>query len=132
MNFRRYSKHLGLILVSITSLSACSKSDHVYYYQRSVLGVDASASTAEQGGGLTVGFRRNFLAYVPTQTNEVTPTEVTPKQSTMSVIACAEVEIVNAFGFDVNEAMATGEAALIYADKVAQGAAGPFSCFQGG
>lgn len=113
---------LAGIILGTSLLAGCATSDQIFYYQRSVVGIDASAATAEAAGSLTVGFRRRFVAFVP-------PVGSSADNEAMSVVSCVDLESENLFGFSVSEAMATGDAANSYAKQLAGSNATFFECF---
>lgn len=114
---------LAGVILGTSLLAGCATSDQVFYYQRSVVGIDASASTAEAAGSLTVGFRRRFIAYVP-------PVGSAEGDEAMSVVSCVDLRSTNLFGFSVNEAMATGDAANAYASQLSGQNPTFFDCFK--
>ncbi|MBX3489308.1 hypothetical protein [Parvibaculum sp.] len=106
------------------ALSGCT--DSVYYYARTTVGIDVSSSTAEQNADVTVGFKRRFVSLVPPG----------PRSSdgagndALSVLSCTRLTKEAFFEFNIDEAMATGDAATNWAgDEAVTGSAAFRDCF---
>lgn len=93
--------------------SACTPS--IYYYQRSVLGVSAAASTPESGGHLVVGVNRKIVPIVQSAENAA-------DGEAMSFIGCTETTIEGLFDISVKDYTATGQAAVEITKDDAQNA----------
>lgn len=82
--------------------AACTPS--VYYYQRSVVGISAAASTASGGGHLMVGANRQIVPVIQSANGSA-------NGEAMSFIGCTETEIKDIFNVSVTDYTATGAAA---------------------
>lgn len=116
---------IGLLVITI--LTGCT--DTIYYYQKTSVGLDVSASTPERSGHVILGYKRRFATIVP---------EVEKDGEAVSVISCTRLEKEGMFDLAVYEDLATGDAATAFADAVSNSRAGQaangdfMKCFRGG
>ncbi|MCB0833151.1 MAG: hypothetical protein KDC45_06790 [Bacteroidetes bacterium] len=117
-------------LGAIFALSGCTQPS-LYVAHNTVVGVNAAVNTQRTSGSLIVGYDRDFITLIP---KSVDPPEEQNQQNdgakeAMSAISCSKLEVKNIWLSEFKEYLATGQAAKLYAQKVAQGNADVFSCF---
>ncbi|HAD26793.1 MAG TPA: hypothetical protein DCF61_13755 [Alphaproteobacteria bacterium] len=106
-------RQLAIGLLLVTMLTGCT--DTIYYYQKTTVGLDVSASTPEQSGHAVLGYKRRFATIVP---------EVEKDGEAVSVISCTRLEKEGMFDLAVYEDLATGDAAIAFGDAVGRSGAG--------
>ena len=110
-------------IFGLVCLIGCStEPTHLMHYQRTVIGFDAAVATQEASGHLILGYDRRMVAVVPKTTLEGQAVDA------MSIISCTSART----GFrtvDFDERLATGEAAVNYAEGLVTDPQGTsFSC----
>lgn len=121
---RRPSLILGLLGPLL--LCACApgqENGNLIYLQRTVIGFDAAASTAGNGGHILLGYDRQFVTIVPTRADG----------TAMSEVSCSEVRSKGLTDMTIEERLVTGQAAINYSGQFKADQAGtPFlGCFTG-
>lgn len=106
-------RQLAIGLLLVTMLTGCT--DTIYYYQKTTVGLDVSASTPEQSGHAVLGYKRRFATIVP---------EVEKDGEAVSVISCTRLKKEGMFDLAVYEDLATGDAAIAFGDAVGRSGAG--------
>ncbi len=106
-------RQLAIALLLVTMLAGCT--DTIYYYQKTTVGLDVSASTPEQSGHAVLGYKRRFATIVP---------EAEKDGEAVSVISCTRLKKERLFDLAVYEDLATGDAAVAFGDAVAKSNAG--------
>jgi hypothetical protein len=125
----RYPRqHFGAALATLLAipLAACFGQDKLYISSTTVLGLDASVNTARTAGHVQLGYDRHFVTWVPqTVSKEKGAREV------MSALNCTEVVVSGLTLTKFDESLATGTAAILFAQKIAesQNSTPYFECF---
>lgn len=94
------------------SLAACEPTN-LYVTHTTVLGVNGAMNADQSSGHLIIGYDRKFAAIVPTSVPTDQGTEA------MSVLSCSDLKVDGIFLAGFTEYLATGEAAQLFADAVA-------------
>jgi hypothetical protein len=84
----------------------------LYVGATTVLGINAAMNTEQTAGHLKIGYDRTFVTVVP----KSVPLQGEPGREAMAVLSCSEVEVTGIWLTGFREYLATGKAAMNYAE----------------
>ena len=113
-------RHIGLLVPIAASLCACG-ANNLYVAHDTVLGVNAQVNPSRQQGRLAIGYDRDFATIIP-QAVVVDDPLREGEEDVMALLGCTEVEVDGLFLTSYTDSLASGYAAIKFAEKLADNA----------
>ena len=128
------------LVAALAAIAGCGK-PNLYVAHDTVIGINAAVNAARTSGRLVVGYDRDFVTLIPVSVKQKegdsskgenhSQSEVKAREA-MSVVSCSKLQVSGIWLSEFTERLTTGSVAQLYAQKLLQSEADPFSCSKEG